>query len=172
MLDLKPVPRRILWRAYVPKWSYDPLSGMGAAQYGGRWNAVGQKCLYASFELSTAWAEYNQGFVQHPALIAQLILENSKLVDLTSGGALESLGMTCDIHAAEWRCELDEGRIPLTHVLAKKLQQMGADGVIYPSFMSRGGQCVALWNWNGIEQSLLTITDPDHRLPKDAFAWL
>ena len=82
-----PEPERIdrltLWRAYVPHWAHDPLSGAGAAQFGGRWNAVGQPCLYAALELSTAWAEYNQGFVQHPATIAQLTLAGVRLADLT-----------------------------------------------------------------------------------------
>ena len=65
-------PALTLWRAYVPAWAHLPLSGEGAARFGGRWNPVGQPTIYAARELSTAWAEYNQGFVQHPATIDQL----------------------------------------------------------------------------------------------------
>ena len=61
--------RHTLWRAFVPRWAHLPLSGEGAARFGGRWNPVGAPTIYAAFELSTAWAEYNQSFVQHPALI-------------------------------------------------------------------------------------------------------
>lgn len=62
----------LLWRAYVPRWAHAPVSGEAAARFGGRWNPVEAPTIYAARELSTAWAEYNQGFVQHPALIASL----------------------------------------------------------------------------------------------------
>src|SRR5690606_2309722 len=80
-----------LWRAFVPRWAYLPLSGEGAARFGGRWNPVGEPTIYAARELSTAWAEYNQGFVQHPALIAQLELTGANLADLTEETQLEEL---------------------------------------------------------------------------------
>jgi RES domain-containing protein len=54
----------------VACWALLPLSGAGAARFGGRWNPLGAATIYAAREMSTAWAEYNQGFVQHPALIA------------------------------------------------------------------------------------------------------
>lgn len=162
----------ILWRAYVPRWAHAPLSGDGAARFGGRWNPVGAATIYAARELSTAWAEYNQGFVQHPALIAQLRLDGARLADLTSPEVLSSLGVDETIHRCEWRADLDAGRIPATHLLAERLLDDGRDGVIYPSFMSPGGTCVALWRWNGKDQPKLTVTDPDGRLPKNPASWL
>uniref|UniRef100_UPI0031013761 RES family NAD+ phosphorylase n=1 Tax=Neorhizobium sp. EC2-8 TaxID=3129230 RepID=UPI0031013761 len=161
-----------LWRAYVPRWAHAPLSGDGAARFGGRWNPAGAPTIYAGRELSTAWAEYNQGFVQHPALIAQLRLDGAQLVDLTDPDILTGLGVDQAIHRCEWRAELDAGRIPPTHRLREKLLHEGRDGVIYPSFMSPGGTCVALWHWNGKDQPKLTVTDPDGRLPKSPASWL
>jgi hypothetical protein len=80
--------RLTLWRAFVPRWAHLPLSGEGAALFGGRWNPAGQPAIYAARELSTAWAEYNQGFVQHPALIAPWLVHEAMHND-RPGGAWE-----------------------------------------------------------------------------------
>ncbi|MGH6862100.1 MAG: RES family NAD+ phosphorylase [Phyllobacterium sp.] len=163
----------VLWRAFVPRWAYAPLSGEGASRFGGRWNPVGHATIYAALELSTAWAEYNQGFVQHPALIVQLHLASAALVDLTQAETLTRLGIADTIHQCEWRADLDNGRQPETHKLRENLLAGGADGVIYPSFMSPGGTCVALWRWNGAgTASRLTVVDPDDRLPRTPASWM
>lgn len=141
----QPPSRLTLWGAFVPRWARLPLSGDGAARFGGRWNPVGAPTIYAALELSTAWAECNQGFVQHPALIAQLLLTGARLADLTKGDTLEALGISPEIHRCKWRALLDKGDEPETHKLRRKLLAEGADGVIYPSFMSPGGTCAALW---------------------------
>jgi len=161
-----------LWRAYVPRWAHLPLSGVGAARFGGRWNPVGSPAIYAARELSTAWAEYNQGFVQHPALIAQLRLTGARLADLVSPEGLVRLGIAPEIHRCEWRAALDEGERPETHALRERLLALGFDGVIYPSFMSPGGTCVALWRWNGEGEPRLEVIDPDGRLPRTPASWL
>jgi RES domain-containing protein len=87
-----------LWRAYVPRWAHAPLSGDGAARFGGRWNPVGLPTIYAARELSTAWAEYNQSFVQHPAFIAQLELLHAWLADIMAPEVLAYYVVTDDIH--------------------------------------------------------------------------
>ncbi len=161
-----------LFRAFVPRWAYLPLSGEGASRFGGRWNPVGAPTIYAARELSTAWAEYNQGFIQHPALIAQMLLSGAALADLTDAATLTRLGIDQDIHRCEWRSEMDADRVPATHSLRVRLMAEGFDGVVYPSFMSIGGTCVALWRWNEPGAPLLKVVDPDARLPKTAASWL
>jgi RES domain-containing protein len=167
-----PEARLSLWRAFVPRWAHLPLSGEGAARFGGRWNPLGAPTIYAARELSTAWAEYNQAFVQHPALIAQLELSGARLADLTDADTLTKLGATTDIHRCEWRDILDRGLVPETHSLRDRLLADGLHGVIYPSFMSPGGTCVALWRWNEDDAPRLGVVDPDHRLPKTPASWL
>jgi RES domain-containing protein len=147
------------------------LSGEGAARFGGRWNPLGVPTIYAACELSTAWAEYNQGFVQHPALIAQLHLTGAYLPDLTVATVLREFGLEESIHQIQWRSDLDSGVVPATHTAYKRLVDAGADGVVYPSFMSPGGTCVALWRWNRPGQPKLEVLDPDGRMPKSPASW-
>ncbi|WP_442578665.1 RES family NAD+ phosphorylase [Mesorhizobium sp. ASY16-5R] len=165
-------PGLTLWRAFVPRWSYLPLSGEGAARFGGRWNPVGAPTIYAARELSTAWAEYNQGFVQHPALIARFELTGAALADLTDAAEMNRLGLSPDIHRYEWRAIMDAGEVPETHALRERLLVAGMDGVIYPSFMSPGGTCVALWRWAEPSKARLEVVDPEGRLPKSPASWI
>ena len=161
-----------LWRAFVPRWAYMPMSGEGAARFGGRWNPVGAPTIYAARELSTAWAEYNQGFVHHPALMVEMVLTGANLADLTQVSVLARYHVDETIHQCEWRSALDDGIAPATHELRTRLLNDGFDGVVYPSFMSPGGTCVALWRWNDADAPSLKVIDPQGRLPKTQASWL
>jgi RES domain-containing protein len=59
-----------------------------------------------------------------------------------------------------------------SHELCERLLAEGIHGVIYPSFMSPGGTCVALWRWNGPDEPRLAVVDPEGRLPRTPASWL
>jgi len=48
------------YRVISPAYAGLPLSGMGAARRGGRFNRPGQEALYLSLDEATALAEYRQ----------------------------------------------------------------------------------------------------------------
>ena len=47
----------LLYRAHNPVWSREPLSGEGAARFGGRFNRIGRIALYTSLAPETALRE-------------------------------------------------------------------------------------------------------------------
>ena len=61
----------LLYRALNPVHARAPLSGAGAARFGGRFNRVGRPALYTSLAPDTALREANQvGTLQPTALVA------------------------------------------------------------------------------------------------------
>jgi RES domain-containing protein len=66
---------------------------------------------------------------------------------------------------------LDAGSKPASHSLAARLRRAGFNGLLYPSFMSPGGSCAALWRWNGKKGPDLEVIDPDGRLPRTQASW-
>lgn len=48
------------YRVISPAYAGTPLSGMGAARQGGRFNRPGQEALYLALDEATALAEYKQ----------------------------------------------------------------------------------------------------------------
>jgi RES domain-containing protein len=110
--------------------------------------------------------------VQHPALIVQIELTGASLADLTAADVLKDLDIAPEVHDCQWRAEIDMDREPQTHALRKRLLEQGFDGVIYPSFMSRGGICVALWRWNEAGAPTLRAIDPGGLLPRNQQSWM
>jgi len=89
----------------------DALSGKGAAIYGGRWNRPGNEALYLATPKKTCAAEFarmaqGQGKGPEsflPRTLHTISVDNLGIVDLTSVGALETIGLQrSDLEADDW----------------------------------------------------------------------
>lgn len=161
----------ILYRALNPRWSFAPLSGSGAAAYGGRWNAKGTPALYLALDAITALLEYHQSAQFHPVTLSEYHVSNARLADLTNPAFLEAQQIPVDIHDRAWRSITLAGDEPLQWRLSRQLQDQWFDGVIYRSMRNPIGTAVALWNWNALIGPCVIVHDTDHRLPKDQSSW-
>ncbi len=160
-----------LWRVYVPAWGWRPLSGDGAARFGGRWNPTGMAAIYAALELTTAWSEYNQGLTQHPGLVVRLRLGGASLADASDVDLRSRFAIPPDLGGDAWRAEAARGGSSASQRAGAAMAAAGIDGLIYPSAMSPGGRCVVLWRWNEDGGPALAVEDPEGRLPADAQSW-
>ena len=54
----------VAFRAHDPRWSFKPLSGEGAALYGGRFNRKDMPALYRALDATTAVREITQALAR------------------------------------------------------------------------------------------------------------
>ena len=131
---LAPAQRDVsLYRAFMPRWAAEPLSGAGAALAGGRFNRIAQPALYLSFELTTAVSEYQQTSAFAPPLT--LVTYRASLPPLVD---LRRLHEGCwDPLWQDWSCDWRQLSIiarvePPSWVLADLVRQLGHAGIIFP----------------------------------------
>lgn len=161
-----------LYRAFMPRWAAEPLSGAGAALAGGRFNRIAQPALYLSFELTTAVSEYQQTSAFAPPLT--LVTYKASLPPLVD---LRHLHEGCwDPLWQDWSCDWRQLSIiervePPSWVLADLARELGHAGIIFPSQASPGGANVVLFADVLPLDQLLTVVDPDGLLPRDGQSW-
>ena len=160
------------WRVLAPRWSHDPLSGAGAARYGGRWNAVGTPALYMSVELTTAVAEYEQELGIRPGAFCAYDVAVADLLDLRDDVVLTACGIDADDCFCAWKSILLVRRQrPPGWDIAERLAAAGAAGVIVPSARPAGGSNLVLWRWNDAPHRIMRALDPLRDLPADQASW-
>lgn len=161
----------LLYRALLPAWAFQPLSGDGAAQNGGRWNRKGMKALYLAADPMTAVSEYNQDFLFRPVTLAQYRLSEARIIDLTDHERLIELALTETVHTTAWRAWILEGREPPQWLVADRLVDAGWHGAWFPSATSAQGRAIVLWRWNETRGCKVQVVDQDNRLPFDQSSW-
>ncbi len=156
-----------LYRAINPIWAKQPLSGDGAARFGGRFNAKGTPALYTALSPATAIRESNQVGHLQPTTIVSYIAEFASIFDARDHAAMTPYNI--DLAAPTWRDEMRTSGISLTQRFAADRIADGFDGMLVPSFVrGAGGDDVnlVLWNWGSSAPSKLTLIDDENRLAR------
>ena len=157
--------RGTLFRALNPLYARDPLSGEGAARFGGRFNPRGTPALYTALSIGTAIREANQvGDLQPTTLVAyRAALAN--LFDCRDAGALAAHGMrTDDLADPAWREAMGKGKPAPTQRFALTLIAAGHPGLLVRSFARGAGPedlNIVLWRWSEEGADLSVIDDED-----------
>ena len=159
------------YRAHDPRWSFNPVSGKGAAITGGRLNVKGQEALYLSLSPVTALAECTQGFANRmlPLTLCEYDIDCEGVADLTDAGVREAMGVSeADIGGA-WLTFQRKGEVAPSQALAKTLLAKGMNGALVPSFVpgiDADAVNLVLWKWSDHLPRKVGVYDPDGRLPK------
>ena len=157
-----------LFRALNPIWARSPLSGEGAAQFGGRFNPKGMAALYTSLKPETAIREANQVGAFQPITLVAYRAEIRHIFDATDPACLEAIGMTLSqISDPCWRDVMLSGGLAPTQRLALDLTSPGYAGILGPSFAPHaqaGAQNLVLWRWGNEPPALLQLIDDQGRL--------
>jgi RES domain-containing protein len=163
----------LAYRAHDPRWSFNPLSGDGAAIHGGRFNPKGTPALYLSLDPMTAIKEAAQGFVRkfEPYVLCTYEIDCEDLIALRKEEERSAASVGMDELACPWFAEAAAGRQPASWRLALKLIADGAAGLLAPSFVREATQeadtNLILWRWSGRPPHKVAVFDPSGRLPKN-----
>lgn len=165
------------FRAHNPRWSWAPLSGEGAAIYGGRFNAKGVPALYLATDMATAMREVAHGFpvkLVDPLTIVSYTVDCNDIIDLTEPRVRRSLKITDDDLACAWLLLQKEKKPVPSQDIAARLIGEGAAGILVRSFApgsTSDNHNLVLWKWSGDLPHRVSVHDPDKRLPKDGKSW-
>ncbi|MEM8694145.1 MAG: RES family NAD+ phosphorylase [Pseudomonadota bacterium] len=157
-----------LYRALNPHYAAAPLSGAGAARYGGRFNAKGTPALYTALSPETALREANQVGTLQPTTLVALRARIDRLFDARDGTALARYQMTPDLLASPtWRNDMRITGIAPTQAFAKTLVSAGYDAMLVPSYAAGAAPTslnIVLWSWADSATVALSVVDDENRL--------
>jgi len=159
-----------LYRALNPIYAREPMSGRGAALYGGRFNRKGTPALYTSLSVMTALREANQvGALQPTTLVSyEATIEN--IFDCRDERELQAEGMDAAALAEPtWRDQMKASGEARTQAFAHQLVAKGYHGLLVKSF-APGATIddlnIVLWKWGNSDPSRLLLIDDESRLSR------
>ena len=154
------------YRVIVPAHAHMPLSGMGAARQGGRFNRPGQEALYLSLDEVTALAEYRQDNPWlRPGTICTFFVSGLKVADLSAGYDSERWPLLWADFTVDWRAEWFGRQVePPTWYMADDVVAVGLDGILFPSQAHPGGTNLVIYRSSGRPSSQLRVYDPEGAL--------
>lgn len=159
------------YRAHDPAWTWQPLSGDGAAAKGGRFNPVGVPALYLALTIEGMFLETSHGFAHRfdPLTVCSYDVDVDDLVDLRTETARDAADVSYAEMACGWAMDLASGNKPASWDVAERLIANGAAGILVPSF-ARGARPnminLVLWRWGPRRLHRVTVYDPSSRLAK------
>ena len=164
------------FRAHDPRWSFSPLSGEGAALYGGRFNPKGRPALYLSLGIVTAIKEISQGFAHKidPCVLCEYAVDCLPIADLRTEGGRAQLGIQWEEMSCAWFSQVTQELEPASWRLADGLIQRGFAGLLSQSVApgaTSADHNLVLWQWGDDLPTQIRVHDPHARLPKDQSSW-
>ena len=158
----------VCYRVISPAYAGTPLSGMGAARRGGRFNRPGQEALYLALDETTALAEYKQDNPWlRPGTICTFFTRRLRVADLSDGFDPTQWPPLWSDFAVDWRAELFGKFVePPTWYMADDVVAEGLDGILFPSQARPGGINLVVYRSSSRSADQLRVYDPDGSLLK------
>ena len=162
--------RGVVYRAHLPERALgDPLSGQGAALYGGRFNRKGIPAFYTSLSFAGAVREVSRaGFPIQPVLLCAYEVDSSPIFDAAEPELLAQEGIRPeDLDPPDWRRDRDRGRIPACWAVSDGLIARGYAGMLVPAFFRGAGPAdrnLVLWKWSDSLPIRVRLVDDEGRL--------
>jgi len=160
----------VCYRVITPVYASTPLSGMGAARQGGRFNRPGQEALYLSLDEVTALAEYKQDNPWLlPGTICTFFVRGLRVADFSAGFDPERWPPLWADFTVDWRAEwFGNGNEPPTWYMADDVAADGLDGILFPSQARPGGTNLVIYRGSTRPAVQLRVHDPNGTLRKVA----
>ena len=159
----------LAYRAHVPVFAKDPMSGEGARLYGGRFNKPGLPALYMATDVTTAINEISQSFEHKfdPVTLCTYEVECEDVLDLKDPDNRIKYNIEFNDLACAWSLLALEGKEVPSWQIADRLIASGIAGVIVPSWAPKSTETnsnLVLWKWSDKEPHKVTVVDREGRL--------